>query len=78
MDEYHFGTCYGCLKEKKVRHKNLYPNGSEGCKLCIDCELKVVDFLRKLSTSACMRKKEEFKQKKASVDIRPFRSPCGF
>ena len=78
MDEYKIGVCFACREEKKVRHKNLYPNGSEGCELCIDCELEVVNFLRRLSTAACKEKKEEFKRKKVLAKVRPFRSPCGF
>ena len=68
MDEYHNGTCYACREEKKVRHKNLYPNGSEGCELCIDCEMEVVNFINGLATVACMKKKEEFKRKRDLED----------
>lgn len=64
MDEYKEGTCYMCQKEKKVRHKNLYPNGSEGCVLCIDCELEVINFIRGRSLDRQRKRKEEFKRRK--------------
>lgn len=64
MDEYKEGICFGCRESKKVRHKNLYPSGSEGCKLCIECELALVRFLTDMALSAMTKKKEEFKRRK--------------
>lgn len=43
------GRCYACGKDTEVRWKNLYTIGSEGTWLCMPCEMKVVNFLRKLA-----------------------------
>ena len=78
MDDYHGGTCYGCRKDTNVRHKNLYPDGSEGCELCIDCEMTLVELLRNMSRKAHVRKKKEFKAKK-KINLNTIgHSCCGF
>jgi len=58
------GRCYACGQDKPVRWKNLYTIGSEGTNLCMECELKVVNMLRKMAMGATLAKKEEFKAKR--------------
>jgi hypothetical protein len=56
-DDHIPGRCYMCDKDTMVRHKNLYTIGSEGTWLCINCEMKVVNFIRNLALKASMEKK---------------------
>ena len=58
MDENHEpGRCYACGRDKPVRWKNLYTIGSEGTNLCMECELKVVNMLRRMARDAMLAKR---------------------
>ena len=59
------GRCYACGEDKPVRWKNLYTIGSEGTNLCIECEIQVVNFVRKMAILSVMARKEKFKEKRA-------------
>lgn len=64
--EYTEGKCYACKEIKPVRWKNLYTIGSEGTDLCIECEMKVVDFVCNLSREA---NKVIIKERKKSLQL---------
>ncbi len=61
-DYYESGRCFCCLQDVMVRWKNLYVTGSEGLNICMPCETKVLDFIRKLSNSAAIKKVEDYKK----------------
>lgn len=65
--EYAEGKCYACKEIKQVRWKNLYTIGSEGTDLCIECELKVVNFVRNLARTA---NKAIIKERKKSLQFK--------
>lgn len=56
-DDHIQGRCYVCDKDAPVRHKNLYTVGSEGTWMCINCEMRVVNFIRDLAMAAVKEKK---------------------
>ena len=65
MDENHEpGRCYACGRDKPVRWKNLYTIGSEGTDLCMECELKVVNMLRRMARDAMLAKRDEYRAKR--------------
>jgi len=39
--------CTICDKERETRYIDLFVTGSEGTRLCHDCEMLVVEFVRK-------------------------------
>ena len=50
-------TCRICDKENvDTRHLPIYVEGSEGTHVCFDCEMMIVDFIRKIM-AACGRTK---------------------
>ena len=52
MSDPFLGNCMICHEApKEVRHINLYIIGSEGLYACHECEMKIVLFIRELSTS---------------------------
>jgi len=65
--EYIEGKCYICKENKPVRWKNLYTIGSEGTDLCIECEMKVVNFVRKLAIETTKEKVRMIKERKRSL-----------
>ena len=65
MSEYHPGDCTICGSFTAVRYIDLYVIGSEGLKTCHPCEMKLVEFARKLMQENGRRKLESFKQQKA-------------
>jgi len=65
--EYTEGKCYACKEVKQVRWKNLYTIGSEGTDLCIECEMKVVNFVRNLATETTKAKVRMIKERKRSL-----------
>lgn len=52
--------CYGCGEVQQTRHYNLFVRGSEGCNLCLVCQIEIVDLLRSKHNAAIERKKQEF------------------
>jgi len=68
-EEYEEGKCYACKENKQVRWKNLYTIGSEGTNLCIECEIKVVNFIRELATKSTIEKIQRIKNKKMSLQF---------
>ena len=50
-------SCMVCSGWKEVRHIPIYVIGSEGLVVCHDCEMKIVDFIRKLMRSNAIRRK---------------------
>jgi len=43
-----FDKCMVCHKNKEVRYISLFVIGSEGLLVCHDCEMLIVEFVRKL------------------------------
>lgn len=58
------GRCTVCGENKPVRWKNLYPIGSEGCDMCIECERQVLNFVRSMMTDHTIRRRNEFKKRR--------------
>lgn len=58
------GKCYICKENKPVRWKNLYTIGSEGTNLCIECEMKVVNFVCNLARKTNKEKVGKIKELK--------------
>jgi hypothetical protein len=50
-------VCDMCLETKETRHFNLYTSGSEGTRLCHDCEMLVVEFIQEQAHTALRRRK---------------------
>jgi len=67
-EEHEPGHCYACGQDKPVRWKNLYTIGSEGTNLCMECELVVVNLLRKMAGEAMLRKRDEYVAKRKLRD----------
>lgn len=42
-------TCHLCERNKKVKNVNINVLGPDGTKICEECEVKVADFMLKLS-----------------------------
>ena len=58
-------TCQVCHSDKPEGRKiDLYVYGSEGLNICHDCEMLLVDYVRKLSTLASRARLAEFKDGK--------------
>ncbi len=53
-------TCDLCLETKEVRRFDLYITGSEGTRLCNDCERLVVRFIQDKRLLAFRKRKEDF------------------
>lgn len=49
-----------CKTMQDVRYFDLYVIGSEGCHLCLPCEIQVVEFARQAAGQALQKKKQEF------------------
>ena len=62
------GRCYACGQDKPVRWKNLYTIGSEGTNLCLECELKVVNMLRKMASDAMLVRRDEYRAKRKAKE----------
>lgn len=49
-------TCSICLSKSrdddKLKHLSLYVHGSEGIMICFDCEIMLVEHIRKISSIA--------------------------
>ncbi|MHA1286700.1 MAG: hypothetical protein ACTSPB_04770 [Candidatus Thorarchaeota archaeon] len=61
------GVCFSCLQETEVRqHDNLYTVGSEGTKLCRQCENEVLFLLRENRRIASNKKMDDWKKRKNS------------
>ena len=60
MDE-----CYICGAPDDVIHfKELYPLGSEGCNLCIECRVTITSLIRKMASAAGRRSLKAIKRMK--------------
>ena len=66
-DFYELGRCFCCLQDVMVRQKNMYVIGSEGLNICMACETKVLDFIRKLSRNAASQKIRDIRLKKLKM-----------
>lgn len=53
-----------CKTNQEVRYFDLFVIGSEGCHLCLPCEIKVVEMVRQAANQATVKKKQEFKAKR--------------
>lgn len=54
------GRCDICRqKNNLVRYLDLYPFGSEGLILCLNCELKILEFIRKEVSKTLIKMKEK-------------------
>ncbi len=51
--------CDICLETKQTRHFDLYITGSEGTRLCDDCERLVVRFIQDKRMDAFRKRKAE-------------------
>jgi hypothetical protein len=49
--------CMTCCKNKEIRHINLFVFGSEGLLICHECEMKIVEFVRQLTSENINNKK---------------------
>jgi hypothetical protein len=67
MSDYRPGVCMLCQSEAEVRHINLYIIGSEGLNACHSCEMKLVEFARKLMSENGRLKLEAAKRKRAAA-----------
>lgn len=66
------GECFMCKTVQEVRYFDLYVIGSEGCHLCLPCEIQVVEMVRQAANQAIVKKKEDFlakRQKQKMVDL---------
>lgn len=54
--------CSLCLEQKETRYIDLYVFGSEGLRVCHDCEMVLVDFCRSLAGAALRKRKDEHKE----------------
>jgi len=52
--------CDMCLKTKETQHFNLYISGSEGTRLCNDCQRLIVRFIRDGRRAAFRERKADF------------------
>jgi len=70
VDEDHKpGICYACREKKPVRWKNLYTLGSEGTNLCMECEMILVNLLRKLAREATLAKRQKYIERRKAKCI---------
>ena len=60
------GNCTICDRLKNVRYIDLYVIGSEGTRLCHECEMLVVEFIREKKRSNAGSTLREHLQKKES------------
>lgn len=51
--------CDMCLETKETNYFDLYISGSEGTRLCHDCEMSVVEFIRENARAAFRKRKAE-------------------
>lgn len=64
-----------CKTVQEVRYFDLYVIGSEGCHLCLPCEIQLVEMVRQAAGQALQKKKQEFilarsgRTKQYKVDI---------
>lgn len=68
-DEHKPGYCMICSEDKPVRNKNIYIHGSEGTDMCIDCEMDMVDYLRRKSRGFFAKKLMLFKSKRKRLAV---------
>lgn len=54
------GECFMCKTNQEVRYFDLFVIGSEGCHLCLPCEVKVVEMVRQAANQATVKRKEEW------------------
>lgn len=54
------GECFMCKTNQEVRYFDLFVIGSEGCHLCLPCEIQVVEMVRQAANQATVKKKEEW------------------
>lgn len=52
--------CDICLEMKKTRHLDLYISGSEGTRLCHDCEMLLVRFIRDSAKVTLQKRRADF------------------
>lgn len=52
--------CDMCLEMKKTRYLDLYISGSEGTRLCHDCEMLLVRFIRDNARITFRKRKASF------------------
>lgn len=52
--------CDMCLEMKQTRYLDLYISGSEGTRLCHDCEMLVVHFVRDNARAALRARRAGF------------------
>ena len=57
--------CMLCLEEKETRYIDLYIIGSEGLRVCHECEMKLVEYARLLRGEQAKRQMKERKKRKA-------------
>jgi hypothetical protein len=52
------GCCRVCGTDNvETRNLDLYVNGSEGLNACHDCEMAIVEYVRRLQSIACRARK---------------------
>jgi len=54
------GKCDVCGREESVRHLELYPNSSKGCRLCHGCAMLVTQHVRDLRAVASYARLDGF------------------
>jgi len=52
-------SCDMCLETKQTRYFDLYISGSEGTRLCADCENLIVQLIRNMRMIAFRQRKAE-------------------
>ena len=59
------GRCSVCrYTGTNVKHLEIYPFGSEGVDICLDCELAICEFITKRSAWALELRKHEYMMRK--------------
>ena len=56
--------CDMCLETKETRYLDLYISGSEGTRLCYDCEMCLVRFIELNARAALRKHKADFLAKR--------------
>ena len=68
MTAYRPGRCDMCLRDKELRHVNIYINGSEGTFLCHSCYMELVEIVSERKRASFKKKMEDYIANKKKAD----------
>jgi len=61
-------VCSICLERKETKYFDLYISGSEGTRLCHDCEMLIVRFIRDQTIIALRKRRADFLKSKREAN----------